>query len=133
MSLSLSCTKKEIVFILHTKKFFLLGHVNICVHEHHSNKNGYMYLCNCNKSQKSVPLVHCCALITIILTKQFETMQWHNKVHLYSSSSVLFSGTHKFLSSLQQEHETQTDKANVLYTGIQIFSDGMSWMLMSRM
>jgi len=69
-----------------------------------------MDLCNCNKSEKSVPFVHCCALITIVLMKQFETLQLYNKVCL----SVSLNGTHKFLCTLQhhewKEHETQTQQ-----------------------
>ena len=76
-----------------------------------------MYLCNCNKGEN---LCHQCAAVWWSQSFWRSNLRPYNgtsRFVLYSSSSVLFSGTHKFLCSLKhhewKEHETQTQQIQV--------------------
>ena len=101
-----------------------------------------MYICNCNTSEKSVPSLPCCSLITIVLTKQFENLQWHNKVHsifllkcfLQRNLQVSLLASMSWVKgTLDSESWTNVSDMYVLDSGTRIVLDGMSWMPMSRM
>jgi hypothetical protein len=59
-----------------------------------------MYLCNFKKSEKSEPSLSCCSLITMVMMKQFETLQWHNKVRAIAEHSKYIDVDNRVITKL---------------------------------